>query len=258
MLYFQTRGELTSPPIIFLHGFLGSHADYLPLLEHLKGNYFCSVVDLPAHGKSPYTAGMLTNVQKHIESIYALTKQKPFLVGYSLGGRIALQIAQAPRIPIAGIIAFSAHIGLSSESQRKKRLEADLIWQQRLKTLPKEEFLSLWYAQEPFSSLQQKPHLLQKLYQERDLSNKDDLCLILEEMSLAKQPLLTEFPFPTCLAFGEEDLKYKDLYKPLWLPKASIPKSGHAVLLENPQACAIAVADFFTNRSRSQKYLIPV
>jgi len=244
VLYYQTRGKLTNPPLIFLHGFLGSHADYFPVVEDLENDYFCLLFDLPAHGKSPYITPIIPAIKESIQSIHILTQQKPFLIGYSLGGRIALQISQDSQIPISGVLAFSAHLGLHSEAEREDRLRSDRIWQKRLQTLKPKDFLTLWYAQDPFVSLHAKAELLEKLYKERDLSHRNELSFVLEEMSLAKQPLITHSYFPLCLGFGEEDLKYKRLYKNTHFSQVSIPKAGHTVLLENPKACTESIKSF--------------
>ena len=244
MLYYETHGKLTSRPLIFLHGFLGSRVDCFPIIEELERDYFCTLVDLPAHGKSPYTTPIISAIKQSIESIHALTEQKPLLIGYSLGGRIALQISQDSKTPICGVFAFSAHPGLATEWEKKERLRADRIWQNRLQTLEPKQFLTLWYEQTPFASLRGKVELLEKLYKERDLSHKNELSLVLEEMSLAKQPLISHSSLPLRLGFGEEDVKYKILYQNSLFAQVSIPKAGHTVFLENPKGCAEAIKTF--------------
>jgi pimeloyl-ACP methyl ester carboxylesterase len=59
-------------------------------------------------------------------------------------------------------------------------------------------------------------------------------------LSLADQPHITEFLCPTLFIYGEEDLKYRELY--CKLPKTvsvrSIKNCGHCVHLENAPDCA--------------------
>jgi 2-succinyl-6-hydroxy-2,4-cyclohexadiene-1-carboxylate synthase len=176
-------------------------------------------------------------VQQTIESF----KVKPFLIGYSLGGRIALYLSQKTDLSLKGTIILSSHIGLSCPMQKEARLEEDLLWSKKLRTLSPEVFLQDWYKQKTFASLQKKPHLLQKLLTERHFSNPLELACMLEEMSLAKQPLLNTFFSPTYFLYGEKDIKIKDLYSALPCPKIEIPKAGHIVHLENPKACIKAI-----------------
>lgn len=237
MLFYRTFGNSNNQPLIFLHGFLGSSLDFHILTQELQKEYFCICLDLPGHGNSAYQTNTLLEVQKTIESL----KITPFLIGYSLGGRIALYLSQKTDLSLKGTIILSSHIGLSCPIQKKARLEKDLLWSQKLKTLSSKEFLQDWYKQTTFVSLQKNLYLLQKLLTERLFTNPLELALVLEEMSLAKQPLLNTFLTPTYFLYGEEDIKIKDLYTTISCPKIEIPKAGHVVHLENPKACIKAI-----------------
>ena len=248
MLFYRTYGSPDKQPIVFLHGFLGSSLDFIPLIEELQKEYFCLSLDLPAHGLSSYFPNTLLTVQKAIESL----KIKPFLLGYSLGGRIALHLSQKTSLPVKGTLIISSHIGLTHPSQKKIRLELDLLWSQKLNTLSSQEFLQTWYEQPTFSSLQKKPHLLKNLIEERLFTNPKELSLILEEMSLAKQPLLNTFSSPTHFLYGEEDVKIKDLYT--ILPpslKTEIKNAGHTLHLENPSDCLKAIQHWIIPSSQA-------
>ena len=232
MLFTASFGKPDDQPIIFLHGFLGSHLDFLPIIDDLKETFFCVAVDLPAHGKSPYTKEILTSVEKLVEPF-----KNPILVGYSLGGRIALQISH--RLPLKALVAISSHIGLNSSKQKELRLKEDLIWEKRLETLSSEEFFNLWYKQPVFSSLESKS-LLGSLRSQRIYTNPKELILVLKEMSLANQPFLDTFPCPTYFLFGKEDKKYEALYStlPKHIEKAGISEASHALLVEDSTTCA--------------------
>lgn len=243
MLFSSSFGKLDAQPIVFLHGFLGSHVDFLPIIEDLKETFYCVALDLPAHGNSPYTKEILTSVEKSLKPF-----KKPILVGYSMGGRIALQLAQRESLSLNGIVAISSHIGLSCLKQKELRALEDLVWKKRLETLSQEEFLHLWYKQPVFASLQKKPHLLSDLLSKRSYTNPSELALVLEEMSLANQPLLDTFPCPSYFLFGEEDTKYKDLYSTLHKStlKDGIAKAGHTLLIENPKRCSELIKKWIT------------
>lgn len=244
MLFYRTFGSPHKQSIVFIHGFLGSSLDFIPLIKKLQEDYFCLAIDLPAHGQSPYLANTLSAVQKTIESF----QTTPFLVGYSLGGRIALHLDQKTNLPIRGTFILSSHIGLECPMQKKTRLARDLLWIEKLKTLPSKEFLQAWYEQSTFSSLQKKPNLLKKIIENRLFNNPLELALILEELSLAKQPLLNTFSSPTYFLYGNEDLKIKDLYSnfPPHILRKEIEQAGHTVHLENPIACIEAIQDWLS------------
>lgn len=248
MLFYRTYGCFDKQPIVFLHGFLGSSLDFTPLIEKLAKDYLCISIDLPAHGLSPYLPGVISAVQKTIESF----KITPFLLGYSLGGRIALYLSQKTTLPIKGSIILSSHTGLDCPSQKQSRLIADLAWKKKLETLSSLEFLEEWYKQPVFYSLHKKPLLLKELFQKRLFTNPNELGLVLEEMSLANYPLLNTFSSPTYFLYGEEDYKIKDLYSsfPSHIAKTEIKEAGHTVHLENTEACNDAIQGWIANRSK--------
>lgn len=99
-LHFKTVGE--GRPIIILHGFLGSSDNWITVARSLKGMVY--LVDLPNHGQSPHTsafshADMMQQVQQFI------TQQDikdPVVVGHSLGGKVAMELAVA--YGVAGLV----------------------------------------------------------------------------------------------------------------------------------------------------------
>lgn len=249
MLFCETYGRCSDQhpfPLIFLHGFLGSHRDWMPVITLLQNEYECTAIDLPAHGNSPYSEDVTLEVETTLQKW-----PNPILVGYSLGGRIALGYGQKHPELIRGIIALSAHTGLDSEELRYHRLQNDIIWENRLRSLSSEQFLSLWYEQKVFSSLRKRPEFLQHLQTQRTYQNPDELASLLNQVSLAKQPLYQNFSHPLALLYGVEDVSYAELYTK-WptANKREIPESGHIVHLENPAKCAEAIA-FFAARYSS-------
>ena len=243
MLFYETFGNASNPiTLIFLHGFLGSRLDWAPIIELLKKDYFCIAIDLPAHGKSPYSANINLALEK---TLFFLSPTPPLLIGYSLGGRLALSYGNKHPHKIRGVLAISSHTGLQNDLAKEQRNLEDLAWEERLKTLPCEDFLLCWYNQSVFSSLQKRPLLLKKILLKRKYNNPEELSQILLQASLSKQPLYGDFEHPARFLFGEEDLKYQKLFSsfPPDLIE-EIKNAGHTVHLENPQACAEAISRF--------------
>lgn len=96
----------SNTPVIFLHGLFGSKNNFKSIASHIARTtgHPCFGVDLRNHGDSPHAsfseneipaiemardlALFLTNIVK-----VNLEKREIFLVGHSLGGRVALQFA---------------------------------------------------------------------------------------------------------------------------------------------------------------------
>lgn len=228
MLFYTTFAYQSSKPVaIFLHGFLGSHKDFLPWIPAFSPYFSCILFDLPGHGKSLLSEHLWDDLQKTIAS-FSLS---PLLIGYSLGGRIAMQLS----LPQKKVIALAAHVGLRTQEERKIQEQKEELWLDKLRSLPPEEFLQNWYQQPLFSSLQKRPLLLQQLLEIRNYQDPIPLAHTMCQTRLSRQPYLIPSPSPTLFLCGKEDQKYKKLYRSL--SPIHIANAGHTLLQENPQAC---------------------
>jgi pimeloyl-[acyl-carrier protein] methyl ester esterase len=87
-------------PLVLLHGWAMHSGFWLPLLPRLVGRFHVHMVDLPGHGYSealaPYTLGALVNaVANAVAALPAIADERPTLLGWSLGGVIALEWARS-------------------------------------------------------------------------------------------------------------------------------------------------------------------
>lgn len=211
--------------LLFLHGFLGQKEDWEPLLSYLPPCETCCI-DLP------YDA------EEMVLAIRKLAPKAKMVVGYSAGGRLALELkARFPK-EYGRVIALSAHPGLTSEEEKRARLETDKQWIDLLKNAPLEEFLEKWYDQPLFSSLRKHPQF-SSILSRRKSQNPLHLAHFLEQHSLAKKTVPQIDP-STIFVCGKEDLKYVNLYRKLFASENifTIENAGHAVHLEQPKRCA--------------------
>ena len=110
-LYYETLG--TGRPLILLHGGLGSGEMFGPILPTLTANHQVILVDLQGHGRTADIDRPL-RVELMADDIAALIGHlgldRPDIVGYSLGGGVALATAlQYPEL-IGRLVTASAHI----------------------------------------------------------------------------------------------------------------------------------------------------
>lgn len=213
--------------LVFLHGFLGCKEDWARVCAGLLPFASCHAFDLPGHGKAPpITEHYLEILHAQIESLCI----SPILVGYSMGGRLALQLAERYAYP--HVIALSAHSG----AQTEERLQRDLEWVHKLRTRDMHAFLREWYDQPLFASLKARPALLEEIVQRRCVQEPERMAEVLSMLSAARLPPIHTFPKRCLFLYGEHDEKYKALYAPL--PNArSVSDSGHVLHLENPEQC---------------------
>lgn len=146
------------------------------------------------------------------------------LIGYSMGGRLAMQFAQAFPEKIASLTIFSAHTGLSNPEEKQQRIVTDQLLAQKI-VQSFEDFLHEWYKQTIFGGF--VPDLT-----DRKMHNPDELAKTLVYYSLGTQDVIR--PKKATFAVGERDLKYR-----LLQPNAIVvPNAGHMVHLEQPLAVA--------------------
>lgn len=188
-------------PLVFLHGFLGAPADWDPVISHLP--YPCLALDLP------YQSPLHIDIPRF------------HLIGYSLGGRIALAYAAQHPHQIASLTLISTHFGLNTQAEKQQRLLQDTQWAALLES-DWDTFIKKWYDQPIFHGF--RPH--------RDKPNIPVLKAALLHFSLGKQQRYE--PKNALVIVGEHDQKFRALH-----PQAIvIPNAGHAVHLENPEALA--------------------
>jgi pimeloyl-ACP methyl ester carboxylesterase len=110
-LYFETHG--TGRPLILLHGGLGSGEMFGPILPTLTERHQVIAVDLQGHGRTADIDRPI-DVRLMADDIAALIEHlgldTPDVVGYSLGGGVAMQTAIKYPAMVRRLVAASAHI----------------------------------------------------------------------------------------------------------------------------------------------------
>jgi 2-succinyl-6-hydroxy-2,4-cyclohexadiene-1-carboxylate synthase len=239
-----SEGQTDRPSLIFLHGFLGSHQDFLPLATQLSGHN-CLLIDLPGHGNSlglpdfsytmPGAAQAILDILDH----YQIPKNK--IYGYSMGGRLALYLILRHPDRFTTAYLESASPGLETSDQQLQRRQQDEKTAQSLQTnFPK--FLQTWYQADLFKPLQHHssfPELLAR----RHNNNPTELTRSLFHMGTGTQPnLWPELPnlqIPIHLIVGQNDPKFLTLNQKMHsLIRTShlhpIPSATHNLHLETP------------------------
>lgn len=183
----QQAGKPGYPWLVFLHGFSGDRREWQRVGEGLS-DYPRLYLDLPGHGGSRNLGvtgfdEMSTLLTRTLLSYNIL---KFWLIGYSLGGRIAMfHACQQPK-GLLGVIVEGGHPGLQEADARNARLASDRRWATRFRTEPLEKVFADWYQQPVFASLTDAQR--EALITLRSQNNGATLAMMLEATSLAAQP----------------------------------------------------------------------
>lgn len=124
----KMQSEDNRPVLVFLHYFGGSANSWDWVIEKLQNDYQCVAITLPGFGHSPALEkpsikGFAVFVQKELDSMGIKNYS---LIGHSMGGKIALQIAaDVPKNAIRQLILIAPSpptIETSTEKEKKSML----------------------------------------------------------------------------------------------------------------------------------------
>ena len=218
-------------PVIFLHGLLGSQQDWAEVFAHLQK--FPEIrplaIDLPCHGESqhiPCRSFADCRQQLH-QTLTTQISQPFFIVGYSLGGRIALDYAFHQANPLLkGLILEGANLGLKTEQERQARWQNDQGWAERFRSEQIQTVLEDWYQQPVFQDL--SPCKRSDFVQKRQHNDGQKIAQMLEATSLAKQPFFDCVEDPKFqFLIGEKDRKFRQMAEQNRLNYQLIKDAGH-------------------------------
>ncbi len=231
--------------MVLLHGFLGDHRDWP---DALGQQFDCLALDLPGHGLSrSVTLHQQPAFDEVADQVLATLAHHGIgrfhLLGYSLGGRLALHLAHhlAQRDPqrLLSLTLESTHPGLPCPDQRQARLASDAAWHRRMVEQPAEQWLDAWYRQGVFADLSDTARA--ELIAARRDNDPNALAALYLGTSLGHQAdrRALNLPCPVRLVTGALDTKFTELARqwcrPDWQHHV-IEEAGHNVHRARPDA----------------------
>jgi 2-succinyl-6-hydroxy-2,4-cyclohexadiene-1-carboxylate synthase len=254
--HYTQQGNSNLPVILFLHGFMGSSTDFEAVISQLSHEFCCLAIDLPGHGKTIVQGNdeqyrMPETARALVDWLEQLGIPACFLVGYSMGGRLALYLTLEFSRHFPQAVLESASPGLKTRQEQQERLQHDQSLAKRLEAdFP--TFLTNWYDQPLFQSLQQHPAFEQVRLQ-RSQNRPPELAKSLRHLSTGQQPALwdalDQHLGSLLLLVGENDRKFCQINQEMAsrCPDARleiVPQCGHAVHLEQPHFFVKSVREF--------------
>src|SRR5436309_3091100 len=111
-----------APDVVFLHGFTHTGASWDPVVAALGERYRALAPDIRGHGSA--SARSPVSLEAVLDDLAALAPARFTLVGYSMGGRLALHAALALGARIDRLVLISSSPGLADPGERATRRAA--------------------------------------------------------------------------------------------------------------------------------------
>lgn len=178
----------------------------------------------------------------------AANGEKSVLLGYSLGGRLALHACIHRPDLWEGVVVVGADPGLGSSEEKNQQFTRDRNWADRLKKEPLEQLVREWDEQPVFCGIENSaPRNLEEL-DPIQLSQQFEVFSKGLQQNLV--PALSELKTPPVLFLaGEKDKKYQQIGDELAelcpvVESRWVEDSGHRVPWENPESFSRILIDF--------------
>ncbi|MDD9956302.1 MAG: 2-succinyl-6-hydroxy-2,4-cyclohexadiene-1-carboxylate synthase [Anaerolineaceae bacterium] len=264
-LSYHFRCEGSGPPLLLLHGFTGSHANWAHLQAGFAEHFLTHVVDLPGHGKTD-TPGDATRCRQELVSadlvaLMARCGHNRFnLLGYSMGGRLALALTLCFPDKVTALVLESASPGLPTAAERERRQQQDEALAGKIEAEGVRRFVEEWEQLPLFASQRQLPSSVRNALRQQRLGNSaHGLATSLRGAGTGTQyscwSQIPQLKTPTLLICGELDAKFCDLARRMVsanpaLKLRQVAGAGHCVHLEQAQSFQRAAMDFLIGQEK--------
>ena len=245
-----TQSEMTTPDrptCLFLHGFTNTGHSWAPVIGRLGDRCRSIAPDIRGHGDA--ADAVPVDLEHVIADVDRVAPRRFVLVGYSMGGRIALHAALALKPRIERLVLIGASPGISDPGERAQRRAADDRLAGEIERSTIEQFAASW-ARTPVLS-GQPPEVAAAVQTDRLRNQPAGLARALRGLGTGALPslwsCLDQVAAPTTLLVGERDQKFTDIASAMAAQIGGaevvvVPGSGHAAHLEAPAEVAEIIA----------------
>ena len=250
------------PPVTLLHGFTQSGRSWRELISHMPEGWRWIVPDLRGHGETVTRSGAPCSMDACTDDLVALWEEldvgRTHLVGYSMGGRLALHVAVRRPERLLSLLTIGAHAGLD-EDARAGRRQGDEALAERIEREGLESFVDYWGSLPLFAGLGRRGEgYVAQVRAERLQNHVAGLACSLRGMGAGvMEPVWDELArvhVPCTFVAGQLDHGYVASARRLaaGVPHGQVEvvlRAGHAVHQERPDAFARALANHLAHSS---------
>lgn len=230
--------------VVFLHGFLGMPSDghFLKKLGTDYRYHFLEYFNDSSFSPNNDFETWSNNFKNYLSQF-----PKPLVVGYSLGGRLALNTLRSYDF---SLLMISSRWGIDPDSiegqnELNLRIDSDLRWQNQFLNSNWNELISNWNRQLVFNGSMNEPQRFEFDY------NRKTLALALKNWGLPLQPYFPDFYLNKNWIYmiGENDSGYVKRSNDKLIGYLNeryfiAPKAGHRVIFDNPDFILKTLSQF--------------
>ncbi len=252
-LYVKVTGQ--GPDLVLLHGWAMHGGIFDGVIDELSNHYRVHCIDLPGHGRSADEPGC-SRLEDLATAVAPLIADNAIILGWSLGGLLALKLAQQLRLRALILVSSSPRFVANAEWPHGMAPEVFAQFFSRLQQNLQgtvQDFLRLQvrgdaHATETFATL--KASLLQHSASPQTLQN--GLAMLRDADESAA---VSNIHVPTLVIAGEYDrITHPEACAQLarQLPNAQhvlIKRAGHAPFISHHDEFMIAVRNFLSSVS---------
>jgi 2-succinyl-6-hydroxy-2,4-cyclohexadiene-1-carboxylate synthase len=232
--------------LVLLHGFTQTRQSWRRTTAALGGRYRALAPDLPGHGMAAERRP--ASFAACAAYVRALADGPIVLVGYSMGGRIALYTALALPGLVHRLVLVGASPGIADAAERDERRRADEALAARIETMDIAAFATEWGGQELFAG--QEARVAAAAHADRLRNTPAGLAAALRGLGTGVMPplwdRLGQLTMPVTLVAGERDARFCAIAGRMApaIPDCRVEVvdgAGHAAQLEQPEIVAAAI-----------------
>jgi 2-succinyl-6-hydroxy-2,4-cyclohexadiene-1-carboxylate synthase len=236
-----------TPSVVLLHGFTNTGHSWDRVIEALPDDTDALAPDIRGHGDA--SARRPVTLEAVIDDIDRLAADPFTLVGYSMGGRIALHVAFGLPDRVQRLVLIGASPGLQTATARAERRASDGKLADRAENETIERFARRW-ADTPVLA-DQPASVRDAADADRRRNDPAGLAAALRGLGTGALPSLWSrlgsLEIPVTLVVGERDAKYREIAARMaeemrGAEVVIVPGAGHAVHAEAPGAVADVIA----------------
>lgn len=242
--YLRTGGA--KPPVVLLHGLLGSGACWTPLARALEGEFDVVMPDARGHGDSsaPRHGYRYDDLASDVAGLVrGLQLSRPVLLGHSMGGMTAAVVASRGAGMIRGLILVDPTF-LSPARQREVHASDVADQHRRVLGLQSSDLVAQARARHPHRS----PAILE-LQAEARLKTRMSAFDVLTPPNPAYRDVVSAIDVPSLLVIGDDPVVTLEMATELRslnprLRIEQVQDAGHGLPFEQPERLGEVVISF--------------